>query len=405
MWEVEDALDELAQLASTAGAVVCHTVIQKRRQYDPAYLIGRGKVEELAQLCRAQGIAVVIMDEDLHPAQVRNLERALATKVVDRTGLILDIFARRAKTREGKLQVELAQLHYLRSRLVGKGGELSQLGGGIGTRGPGETKLEVDRRRIRTRIRWLEASLETVRRTRVLHRLAREPRRLMSAVLVGYTNAGKSTLFNRLTEASSVVQGTLFSTLDPVARCATLPNRRPLLLIDTVGFIRKLPHQLVAAFHATLEEIGTADLLIHVIDASHPRVLEQIRAVEKVLGELDVLGKPLLPVYNKLDGLTCARGEPEIGPRLYGSRPGVAVSALTGQGLSVLLERLARMVTPPIEQRELFLPYDRCDVVSWLYRQGCVVNRADGEEGILLEVQADPAVLEAVAGFLLPSAH
>lgn len=332
-WEVEDSLEELGQLARSAGAKVSKTVIQERERFDTAFLIGKGKVEELKRVTQA-GIDLVIFDDDLTGTQQRNLERSLGVKVLDRSALILDIFAQRAKTREGYLQVELAQLDYFLPRLVGLGEWLSRLGGGIGTRGPGETKLEVDRRTIRRRMAKIQRELEKVRRHRALLRKPRRRIGLSTVSLVGYTNAGKSTLMNSLTHAGVLVEDRLFATLGPTIRILPLPQGKRVLLSDTVGFIRKLPHQLIAAFKATLEEVVEADLLLHVIDASSPRMEAQIQAVEQVLGELGISDKPNIKAYNKMDLLNVPIGN----ERFF--RDGIAISALTRDGIEELSARI-----------------------------------------------------------------
>ena len=327
-WEAEDSLAELVQLARSAGARVAETVLQDRDRLEPRYLIGKGKAEEIRARCG--GVDVVIMDEELSGSQQRNLEQLLGRRVVDRTGLILDIFAQRAQTREGKLQVELAQLDYLLPRLAGAWTHLERLGGGIGTRGPGETQLESDRRRIKTRMAKLRKDLEQVRRHRALLRRPRRKVPFPILALVGYTNAGKSSLMNALTNADVVVRNQLFATLDPTLRRLVLPHDRVALLSDTVGFIRKIPHQLVAAFQATLEEIQEASLLLHVVDASHPHAQLQQEAVEAVLGELGLADRPTILVWNKID---------RLGQSPFPWRPGsgrVAISAKTGAGLDDL---------------------------------------------------------------------
>lgn len=330
-WEVEDSLEELAQLAVSAGAEATFRVLQERLVPDPRTLIGRGKAEELRDMCET-GIDVVIFDDDLTGSQQRNLEATLKRKVIDRTGLILDIFAQRARSREGKLQVELAQLKYLLPRLTGHGVDLSRLGGGIGTRGPGETQLEVDRRRIRRRIMKIEEDLERVRSHRALLRRRRQKQALPTAAVVGYTNAGKSSLLNALTHAELPVADKFFATLDPTLRKVILPRGRTVLLSDTVGFIKKLPHQLVAAFKATLEEVRASDLLLHVIDIAHPHWQAQEQAVIAVLEELGVAAKPLINIYNKVDKLL----HPEAVAFLTRKPRSVVTSAKTGVGLSEL---------------------------------------------------------------------
>ncbi len=328
-WEAEDSLAELEQLARAAGAQVTEAVLQDRDRLDPRYLIGKGKAEEIRGRCA--GVDVVILDEELSGSQQRNLEQVLGRRVLDRTGLILDIFAQRAQTREGKLQVELAQLDYLLPRLAGAWTHLERLGGGIGTRGPGETQLESDRRRVKTRMAKIRRDLDQVRRHRALLRRPRRKVPFPIVALVGYTNAGKSSLMNALTRAGVTVRNQLFATVDPTLRRLMLPGDRVALLSDTVGFIRKIPHQLVAAFQATLEEVQEAELLLHVVDISHPHAELQQAAVEAVLGELGLADRSTLLVYNKIDRLG-ARPEFPWGP---GSGR-VATSAKTGAGLDDL---------------------------------------------------------------------
>jgi len=330
-WEAEDSLEELAQLAVSAGAESALRVLQERPALDPRTLIGRGKAEEVREMCEA-GIDLVIFDDDLTGSQQRNLEATFKRKVIDRTGLILDIFAQRARSKEGKLQVELAQLKYMLPRLTGHGVDLSRLGGGIGTRGPGETQLEVDRRRIRRRIIKIEEDLEKVGRHRALLRRRRQKQALPTAALVGYTNAGKSSLLNALTRADLPVADKFFATLDPTLRKVILPGGRAILISDTVGFIKKLPHQLVAAFKATLEEVRSADLLLHVIDISHPQWQHQEQAVTALLEELGVAAKPLINLYNKMDKLP----NPEAVAFLTRGPRSVVISARTGTGLAEL---------------------------------------------------------------------
>ena len=332
-WEAEDALEELAQLARSAGARVQGAILQERPAPDPRTCIGRGKAEELA--AGVTGVDVVIFDEELSGSQQRTLEDLLHRKVVDRTGLILDIFAPRARTREAKLQVELAQLDYMLPRLVGGWAHLERLGGGIGTRGPGETQLESDRRVIRRRMAKLRGDLERVRRHRALLRRPRQKIPVPVVALVGYTNAGKSSLLNALTRAGVYEADHLFATLDPTIRRVRLPDGRPVLLSDTVGFIRKLPHQLVAAFKATLEEVAAADLLVHVVDVSHPAMEQQRAAVEAVLAGLGVAQAPRIEAYNKADRLPAPPAWSDGGAK-------VAVSARTGFGLPDLMKAIAR---------------------------------------------------------------
>jgi GTP-binding protein HflX len=325
------SLAEFSELVESAGAVVVAQVLQRRSRPDPATLIGAGKVEEIAGIAAANHAELVLFDHDLTPTQLRNLERLLPCTVLDRTQLILDIFARHARTREGQLQVELAQLEYMLPRLTGRGKSMSQLGGGIGTRGPGETQLETDRRRIQKRLVHLRGELESVRRIRGQQRQRRESAPVPTVALVGYTNAGKSTLFNRLTGAGVLESSRMFATLDPKLRAVDLPSRRRILLSDTVGFIRNLPHTLVTSFRATLEEVERAEVLLHVRDASSAYGDEQKAQVEKVLGELGVLDKPRIEVLNKVDLLS---EDERRGLELRGM---VAVSAQTGVGLEALL--------------------------------------------------------------------
>ncbi|HLW48660.1 MAG TPA: GTPase HflX [bacterium] len=385
--EGAEPLQELARLADTAGAQVAGLVVQRLNRPHPATAVGAGKVDEIRSRVRSAGADVVIFDADLTPAQQRNLERALETKVLDRTALVLDIFAQRARSREGRLQVELAQMTYLLPRLAGRGVLLSRLGGGIGTRGPGETKLEVDRRRIRTRITALGREIDALRRHRQRERQSRKDAALPVAVLVGYTNAGKSTLLNALTRAHVLTADKLFATLDPTTRRVALPDRRTLLLVDTVGFIQKLPHELVAAFRATLEEVTEADLLIHVIDASHPYWTAQRAAVEQVLRELGAGSTPRVTVLNKADRLSTealrdvTAEEPE----------GIPVSAVRGVGLANLLRRIAVALPGPMERVRLVIPYHRAGVLSRLYDAGRVVRREDGDAGIVVEADVPAA--------------
>jgi GTP-binding protein HflX len=302
-WDLRDSLDELRELANSAGAEVVDTVTQKLPKPTAPYYIGRGKAESIKESCQDQRVTSVIFDDELSPAQGRNLENLFARKVLDRTQLILDIFAQRARSREGRLQIELAQLQYLLPRLTRMWHHLSRQTGGIGTRGPGETQLEVDRRRVQERIARLERELEAVRKTRAIQREGRKRRQWPVAAVVGYTNAGKSTLLNLLTGADVVTEDKLFATLDPTTRSFVLPNKQRVLLTDTVGFLRKLPHTLIESFKATLEEVREADLLLHVADLSHPRLDEQMAAVDAVTKELDAYGKQTLIVFNKIDNL------------------------------------------------------------------------------------------------------
>jgi GTP-binding protein HflX len=386
----ETSLEELALLAGSAGALVVGSLLQERARRDAATLIGRGKVQEVRRRADEGEADVVLFDEDLSPAQQRNLEQALGRKTLDRTQLILDIFARRARTREGRLQVELAQLDYLLPRLAGKGVLLSRLGGGIGTRGPGETKLETDRRRIRQRIQSVRREIEHVRRERLTRREARSRRDVPVVALVGYTNAGKSTLFNALTRSRAVVSDQLFVTLDPLVRKVRLGPGREILLVDTVGFIRKLPHSLVAAFRATLEEVTEADLLLHVVDASLPGVEDREAAVESVLREIGAGDRPGLLVLNKAD-----RAPGERLRALSAARPGSAlVSAISGEGLERLLAIVAsRLDMEPRRVRLRFAAGDRRGV-SGVYSAGRVLGHEQEDGQVVLEAELPGRALE-----------
>ncbi|MCS7023715.1 MAG: GTPase HflX [Bryobacteraceae bacterium] len=359
--DAEDSLQELASLAATAGALVVERVIQVRTAPDAATLVGSGKVDEIKTLVETLAADLVIFDQELTPTQLRNLERALQIKVIDRTQLILDIFAARARTREGQLQVELAQLNYALPRLTGRGAQMSRLGGGIGTRGPGETQLETDRRRIFRRIRKIQQELEQVKAGREIQRRQRVEVPLATLALVGYTNAGKSTLFNRLTGAHVVADSRLFATLDPTVRQLELPSRRQVLLSDTVGFIRKLPTTLIKAFRATLEEVRQAALLLHVVDVSSPQASDHVRQVLAVLREIEADGKPQILVLNKAELLPGGAAEAEAAAnRLLGEHAAtsqtkaVSISALTGLGLEQLLALIDQQLRDDPVERTVF---------------------------------------------------
>jgi GTP-binding protein HflX len=382
--ETAYSLEELARLADTAGADVLLQVTQRRGRPDAATFLGRGKVEELAESCRSSGAGLVIFDRELSAAQARNLENITGIRVIDRTQLILDIFACRARTREGKLQVELAQLNYLLPRLIGRGVELSRLGGGIGTRGPGETKLEVDRRRIRRRIAELNEAIRDVRKHRELLRRSRKEVPVPLAALVGYTNAGKSTILKKLTGAQVLVEDKLFATLDPTTRRVVLPNNEAVLLTDTVGFIRNLPHHLVAAFRATLEEVVEADLLLHIVDASHPNLEGQIEAVNRVLESLGSRSKPCITVYNKTDLIPGF----EL-PVSTISSPSVAVSALDGRGLDEMLEAVAGVLSCRRVRMTFFIPYRKTGLLSVLHEKGKVLQEEHGQDGVTVDAEIE----------------
>jgi len=346
------SLDELERLVEAAGATVAGKTCQVLQETTPNYYVGRGKADEIAHMVNDEDVDLVVFDEELSPSQQRNLEDLINKKVVDRTRLILDIFAQRAKSREGKLQVELAQLSYMLPRLTGRGREFSQLAGGIGTRGPGETQLEVDRRKVRARIAKIRRELEKVRKTRRVHRERRRERLFPTAAIVGYTNAGKSTLLNAMTGSSVMVADRLFSTLDPTVRLMAFENGRNVLLSDTVGFISKLPHQLVEAFRATLEEVENADLVIHIVDVSHPEYSHQIEAVNIVLDEIGVKRTPIIYALNKIDLLE----ERALLHSLRLTLPSsVGVSALTGEGLEDLKSLIASSLDVPRRASEAVL--------------------------------------------------
>jgi GTP-binding protein HflX len=388
----EHSLDELAGLARAAGATVAVRMLQDRPKPDPATFLGRGKVEALAASCDEARAVVVIFDNELSPAQLRNLESALNRKVLDRTQVILDIFAGRARTREGKLQVELAQLRYLMPRLVGSSAALSRLGGGIGTRGPGETKLETDRRRIRHRISVLSKEIDVVRRRRAHLRERRQKSAVPTVALVGYTNAGKTTLFNTLTGDAAAVSDALFVTLDPLVRKVRLPDRRELLVSDTVGFIERLPHSLVAAFRATLEEVAAADLLVHVIDASSPDRERHMSAVRDVLAEVGAERVPEIEVFNKSDRLD--EGERQ---RLRALHPGALVaSALTGEGrdeLVAMLEGRLALDNARVQfEFDAGSPDDR-ERIAQLYRVGRILRHVASDGHISIEAEVPRRVL------------
>lgn len=391
--EVRESLEELGRLAGTAGAAVAGSVVQKRPRPDPAHFVGRGKAEELAALCGTAGAALLVFDQDLSPAQARNLENVTGVRVLDRTQIILDIFAGRARTREGKLQVELAQLNYLLPRLTGRGTELSRLGGGIGTRGPGETKLETDRRRIRRRIADLRREIAEVRRHRQLLRRARKTIPVPLVALVGYTNAGKSSLLNALTGAEVFVEDRLFATLDPTSRQLRLPTNELVVLTDTVGFIRQLPHHLVAAFRATLEEVVEADLLLHVVDLSHPAHQAHIKAVDAVLAELGAGGKPRLMVFNKVD--LAEPGELE----LLG-RNDVPVSALTGAGLEALKAAVADALAGGRTRERFLIPYGHTRLVALAHAHGRVLAERHRADGVEIDVELPVAWARRIAARL-----
>jgi GTP-binding protein HflX len=389
--DAESSLDELAALVDTAGADEAERVLQRRDTPDPATFVGRGKAQELRDISEATDADTVVFDDELSPAQSRNLEKILGRTAIDRTAVILDIFAQHAHTQEGKAQVELALLRYRLPRLRGRGKGLSQQAGGIGTRGPGETQLEVDRRRLLRRATKLEADLRELTQNRRTQRKARARSRLQTVALVGYTNAGKSTLLNRLTRADVLVEDRLFATVDPTTRRLDLPGGERVLVTDTVGFVRKLPHQLVEAFRSTLEEVAEADLLVHVVDASAPDPGAQIDAVRSVLAELGAHEVPELLAFNKSDRLAGGNGSAD---RLLDRHPGsVLVSAHTGAGIDDLLGAIGERLRALTRIVELIVPYERGDVVAALHRHGEVLAETHEDDATRLRVRLDPADL------------
>ncbi|HEU0253576.1 MAG TPA: GTPase HflX [Pyrinomonadaceae bacterium] len=399
-WESRDSLEELSELAITAGAEVIGDGVQKLDAPNAATFVGKGKADEFASHCRRNDIDTVIFDDELSPAQSRNLEKVFECKVLDRTSLILDIFAQRARTREGKLQIELAQLQHLLPRLTRFWGHLSRQKGGIGMRGgEGETQLETDRRRVQDRIARIREELEVVRRQRSTQRHARQRNRWPLGSIVGYTNAGKSTLLNRLTGADVLAEDRLFATLDPTTRRLRLPTNQNVLLTDTVGFIRKLPHGLVEAFKATLEEVVQADLLLHVVDVSHPQAEEQIQAVDAVLKEIGADGKPTLMVFNKIDQLNGSRDRLN---RFMERHPnGVLISAENGDGIPTLLQELGAQLRPAREFLELSVPHEKQDVIARLHEVAEVIERRYSGRTARFKARIPPHYRREFAPFLL----
>jgi GTP-binding protein HflX len=397
-WQVDDSLAELAELAATAGAEVLGDGRQKLEAPVAGTYIGSGKAEEFARSCRENDVDTVIFDDELSPAQSRNLEKVFDCKILDRTMLILDIFAQRARTREGKLQIELAQLQHLLPRLTRYWSHLSRQKGGIGMRGEGETQLETDRRRVQERIGRITEELEAVRRQRATQREGRQRRLWPLASIVGYTNAGKSTLLNALTGAAVLAENKLFATLDPTTRRLHLPSNQNVLLSDTVGFIRKLPHQLVEAFKATLEEVVEADLLLHVVDVSHPQAEDQIRAVNAVLEEIGAQGKPTLIVLNKVDLLP----EPDLLVRYQEKHPhAAAISAMTGQGIPGLLAELGNALRPIREFVELCVPHEQAAVIARLHAVGQIIERDYKGEKARCKARIPPHLHAEFAAFIV----
>jgi GTP-binding protein HflX len=395
-----DSVEELQELAESAGAEVVDSLLQVRDMLDPATLVGRGKLEEIRAAAQSRRVPLVIVDHDLTPVQLRNMEKGTGCRVIDRTQLILDIFATHAHTREGQLQVELAQLNYLLPRLTGRGEDLSRLGGGIGTRGPGEQKLETDRRRIRDRVRKIQQAIEVVRRQRATRRRARQAVPLGMIAFVGYTNAGKSTLFNALTRADVLTSSKMFATLDPTIRAIRLPSRRRVLLSDTVGFLRDLPSDLIAAFRATLEEVQEAALILHVTDISNPHHAEQDAEVLKVLRDLGVEERPRLHVLNKIDRLS---GEDlNILRKFNGQGQDVVLtSAVTGEGLGNLLARIdSRMSVDPLVRLRLRMPVADGRHFSLVQARGRVLHSEVIDGDLLLEAELPQSAARRLQEFV-----
>jgi GTPase len=390
-WDLQDSLEELAELANSAGAEVVDTVTQKLQKPTAPYYIGKGKAESIKNSLQDRQVTSVIFNDELSPAQGRNLENLLARKVLDRTQLILDIFAQRARSREGRLQIELAQLQYLLPRLTRMWDHLSRQTGGIGTRGPGETQLEVDRRRVQERIARLERELEAVRKTRAVQRQGRKRHQWPVAAVVGYTNAGKSTLLNLLTGADVATEDKLFATLDPTTRSFLLPNKQRVLLTDTVGFLRKLPHTLIESFKATLEEVSEADLLIHIVDLGHARVDEQMEAVDTVIKELDAFGKQTLIVFNKIDKMA----DRELAESYLKRFPGnVAISARTGEGVDKLVQALQESLSSWRLRSRFRIPTNESALIAEIHRVGHVLELKYEDNDALIIAHVPPELAQ-----------
>lgn len=393
-FDAETSIDELEELAMTAGAEVFAKVVQKRERPDSALFVGTGRLEEIKQLCNANDIDLIIFDAELSPSQLRNIENFTDVRVVDRTTLILDIFAERAKSSEGKLQVELAQLKYSLPRLGGKGTQLSRLGGGIGTRGPGESKLESDRRHIRRRIDALTKELHEVEKRRGNLRARRKKDGIETVVIVGYTNAGKSTLMNRLTDAGVLTQDKLFATLDPTARALTLPDGRKVMLIDTVGLVRRLPHKLVEAFKSTLEEAASADVILNVCDVSNSECAEHLEVTSKLLEELGVQEAPIISVMNKCDLAGIKDDMPIIGKS-------VMISAIDGKGIDTLLEKISKALPKTRKRVTLLFPFDKAGLASKVRNDGIIFSEEYVESGLKVDAIADINLLKELRDYIL----
>ncbi len=393
-YDCEASLTELEELCGTAGAEVVGTVSQKLPNPNSATYIGSGRMEEVCAFCEANEIDLIVADGELSPAQQRNMEQATHTRVIDRTTLILDIFAQRARSSEGKIQVELAQLKYALPRLTGQGKALSRLGGGIGTRGPGESKLESDKRHIRRRIYALEEDLRQIEKRRNALRSRRKKDGVITVAIVGYTNAGKSTLMNTLTDAGVLAEDKLFATLDPTARKLTLPNAQEVMLVDTVGLVRRLPHHLVEAFKSTLEEAKEADLILNVCDASSPECAEHLEVTERLLSELGCADTPVITVMNKCDLVPDLYDLPTLGKTVH-------ISAVTGDGISALLSEIEYSVKQSKMRATLLIPFDKGQILAQIRRDGQVLSEVFLPEGTRAEVIADIAFLEGIKEYMV----
>ena len=390
----EESMQELALLVETAGGEVVGEFVQNRPVIDNGTFVGDGKLEEIAEFCHNNDVDTLIFDDELTGAQIRNIEREVKLKVTDRSALILDIFAQRALTREGKIQVELAQLKYRLPRLTGSSVGLSRLGGGIGTRGPGESKLESDRRHIRTRIATLSDRLEDVVKNRETQRHARKKENIPQVSIIGYTNAGKSTLLNYLTDAGVLAEDKLFATLDPTARKLTLEDGTEIILVDTVGFIRKLPHHLIKAFRSTLEEASLADLLLHVVDSSSPYCCEQIEVTKKLLDELGAGTKPVITVFNKSDVADATIPMPPV-------ENGVYISAKTGKNVDKMLAMIKQLLPETKMKLKVLIPYDKGSMLSRIYDNAVVKGEEHTAEGTVLDIIIDKKLFGIVEGFVI----
>lgn len=393
-YDAEHSIEELRELALSAGALVFGQMIQRRKKPDMTSLFGSGALEEVRQICENNEIDLIIADGELTSSQIRNIEKITDTRVIDRTILILDIFALRAKTREGKLQVELAQLQYMLTHLTGKGVELSRLGGGIGTRGPGETKLESDRRHIRRRIQSLKADLKLLEKRRDNHRRQRAKRGINIVAIVGYTNTGKSTLLNTLTDAGVLVEDKLFATLDPTSRALKLPNGSKVMLVDTVGFVSRLPHMLVEAFKSTLEEAAYADVILNVCDASSPDFEDQLSITKEILHDLGAENKLIIDVFNKCDLADEIFDLPE-------HRNSVKISALKGIGINSLLEKIEENIQTRKKQVKLLIPFTHASLIAKIRDEGVLIREEYKNEGIHIEAILDIIFLEQIKEFII----